>query len=183
MRRTIKTMENRASAVCGCDARHDVDAGPCRRTGVAPIASGAGLRRNMRDSNARPKRWASDARMSLCTYCHAPSASITQAGFDLSPLFTIAPGLAARRRVLQSLGAITAKGRPNGRPFLLRPNHGRQQKRAVCAQSRGKPFVRPNWLHSSEIPTRSVPFQPSLIAISPKNAGMMSRYILRSRVG
>src|ERR1700693_2300228 len=38
-------------------------------------------------SKTRPRRWAPDARMSLCTYCHAPPAPGKQAGFDLSPLF------------------------------------------------------------------------------------------------
>ena len=39
------------------------------------------------EKQTRPKRRASDARMSLCTYCHAPLAPGTQAEFDLSPLF------------------------------------------------------------------------------------------------
>jgi hypothetical protein len=41
-------------------------------------------------SKARPKRWAPDAPMSLCTYCHAPLGPGTRAEFNLSPLFTAA---------------------------------------------------------------------------------------------
>src|SRR5580693_10620594 len=37
---------------------------------------------------------APDARMSLCTYCHAPLAPAMQAEFDLSPLFAGAPIMA-----------------------------------------------------------------------------------------
>ena len=40
-----------------------------------------------REKQRAPEVWAPDARMPLCTYCHARLASKTQAGFDLSPLF------------------------------------------------------------------------------------------------
>ena len=39
-------------------------------------------------SRGRNRR-AADARMSLCTYCHALLAPETQAGFNLSPLFRV----------------------------------------------------------------------------------------------
>jgi len=39
-------------------------------------------------SKTRPRRWAPDARMSLCTYCHTRLARETQAQFDLFTLFT-----------------------------------------------------------------------------------------------
>jgi hypothetical protein len=39
-------------------------------------------------SKPRPKRWPPDARMSLCTYCHAPLVPEGQAAFNLSPLFS-----------------------------------------------------------------------------------------------
>jgi hypothetical protein len=38
--------------------------------------------------------------MSLCTYCHAPLAPGTQAGFDLSPLFMGCADLPAAAVVL-----------------------------------------------------------------------------------
>ena len=49
---------------------------------------------------------AADARMSLCTYCHAPLAPGAQAGFNLSPLFRGASIMAGRRVRGASLGAI-----------------------------------------------------------------------------
>src|ERR1700722_5681855 len=76
---------------------------------------------------------AADARMSLCTYCHAPLAPETQAGFDLSPLFTGAPVMADRRvtphravndriRGLHRMSFLpAARNRPRRRDRLVRP--------------------------------------------------------------
>ena len=83
---TMETMENTRRVVTPEDTQW-----VCARVAGRRIA--AATSRACKAKRARGGE-APDARMSLCTYCHAPLAPEMQAGFDLSPLFAGAPIMA-----------------------------------------------------------------------------------------
>src|ERR1700722_10193281 len=174
MRRTMETMKNTMERLLDCpfcfgqaaltaSCFGDRDNRQARATNPRPLRDLARLK-----SKTRPKRSAADARMSLCTYCHAPLAPETQAEFSLSPLFTGAPVMddrhafdsSCRRRPTDARSSIARRdltdgqqgrrhtsgaGRPSNRTSLVEwllgvpaRDHFEPDERACCP-SRDRP--------------------------------------------